>query len=72
MAGLYGKGHLGVRFFRGSMCVEGMGCKRRWVRWVLRGTGTAPGHPGVSRKYVLAISAGSLFPNGTTRIVKVN
>ncbi len=46
--GVYGKGHLGVRFLRGSMCAEGMGCERRWVRWVLRGTGTASGHPGVS------------------------
>ncbi len=27
------------------MCAEGMGCGRRWVRWVLRGTGTASGHP---------------------------
>ncbi len=23
------------------MCAEGMGCGRRWVIWVLRGTGTA-------------------------------
>ncbi len=60
MVGLYGKGHLGVRFLRGSMCAEGMGCKRRWVRWVLRG------------KYVLTISAGSLFQNGAARIVKAN
>ncbi len=34
----------------GSMCVEGMGWERRWVRWVLWGTGTASGHPGVSWK----------------------
>ncbi len=45
MARVYEKGHLGVRFLRGSMCGEGMGCARRWVRWVLRGTGTASGHP---------------------------
>ncbi len=37
---------LGCEFLRGSMCAEGMGCGRRWVRWVLRGTGTASGHPG--------------------------
>ncbi len=30
---------IGVRFLRGSMCAEGMGCERRWVRWALRGTG---------------------------------
>ncbi len=46
--GVYGKGHLGGSFSRGSMCTEGMGCERRWVRWVLRGTETASGHPGVS------------------------
>ncbi len=72
MAGVYGKSNLGVTFLRGPMCAEGMGCKRRWVRWVLWGTGTAPGHPGVSRKYVLTISAGSLFQNGAARIVKAN
>ncbi len=47
VVGVYGKGHLGV-FLRGTMCPEGVGCKRRWVRWVLRGTRTASGHPGVS------------------------
>ncbi len=41
---------LGCEFLRGSMCAEGMGRGRRWVRWVLRGTGTASGHPGVPRK----------------------
>ncbi len=41
------EGSLGCKFLRGSMCVEGMGCGMRWVRWVLRGTGTAGGHPGV-------------------------
>ncbi len=44
---VYVKGHLGVRFLLGCMCAEGMGCGRRWVIWVLRGTGTASGHPGV-------------------------
>ncbi len=44
---VYGEGHKGVNFLRGWMCAEGMGCGRRWVRWVLRGTGTASGHPGV-------------------------
>ncbi len=38
------KGSFG--FLRGSMCAEEMG--RRWVICVLRGTGTAIGHPGVS------------------------
>ncbi len=48
--GAYEKGHLGASFLRGSMCAEAMGCERRWVRLVLRGTGTASGHPRVSRK----------------------
>ncbi len=38
---------LGCEFLRGSMCADGMGCGRTWVRWVLRGTGTASGRPGV-------------------------
>ncbi len=41
------EGSLGCELLRGSMCAEGMGCGRRWARWVLRGTGTASGHPGV-------------------------
>ncbi len=41
------EGSLGCEFLRGWMCAKGMGCGRRWVRWVLRGTGTASGHPGV-------------------------
>ncbi len=41
------EGSLGFEFMLGWMCAEGMGCGRRWVRWVLRGTGTASGHPGV-------------------------
>ncbi len=44
---VHGKGHLGVSFLRGSMFAEGMGCERRWVRWVLRGTETASRHSGV-------------------------
>ncbi len=32
VAGVYGKGHVGVSFLRGSMCAEGVGCERRWVR----------------------------------------
>ncbi len=48
--GVYGKGNLGVSFLRGSMCAEGMGCKKRWVRWVLRGIETVSEHPGVSWK----------------------
>ncbi len=38
---------LGCEFLRGPMCAEEIGCGKRWVRWVLRGTGTAFGHPGV-------------------------
>ncbi len=46
--GFEGEGHLGMSFFfRGSMYAEGMGCGKRWVIWVLRGTGTASGRPGV-------------------------
>ncbi len=45
--GVYGKGHVGVSFLRGSMCGEGMGCERTWVKWVLQVTGTANGHPEV-------------------------
>ncbi len=41
------EGSLGCEYLRGWMCAEGMGCGRRWVRWVLPGTGTASGHPGV-------------------------
>ncbi len=44
------EGSLGCEFLLGLMCAEGMGCGRRWVRWVLRGTGTASGHPGVPWK----------------------
>ncbi len=36
-----GKGHLSVSYLRGSLCAEGMGSGMRWVRLVLRGTGTA-------------------------------
>ncbi len=35
----------GCVFLRRSMCAEGMGCERRLVRWVHRGTGAASGHP---------------------------
>ncbi len=35
------------RLGSGSMCAMGMGCKRSWVIWVLRGTGAATGHPGL-------------------------
>ncbi len=48
MVEVYGKVHLGESFLRGSMCVEGMGCVRKWVIWVFQGTGTASGHSGVS------------------------
>ncbi len=41
------EGSLGCEFLHGSMCAEGMGCGRRWAKWVLRRTGTASGHPGV-------------------------
>ncbi len=45
VVGVYGKDHFGVSFLRRSMCAKGMGCAWRWVRWVLRGTGTAGEHP---------------------------
>ncbi len=48
VVGLCGKGNLGESILRGSTCTKGMGCERRWVRWVLRGTGTVSGYPGVS------------------------
>ncbi len=49
VVGVYIKGHLGMNFFlRRPMCAEGMGCGRRWVRWVLWGTVAVSGHPGVS------------------------
>ncbi len=38
------EGSLECEFLRVSICAEGIGCGRRWV---LRGTGTASGHPGV-------------------------
>ncbi len=40
------EGSLGCEFLRGSMCAEGMGCVRGWVRWELRGAVTASGHLG--------------------------
>ncbi len=46
--GVYGRGHLVVSLSRESMSAAGMGCERRFVRWVLRRIGTASGHPGVS------------------------
>ncbi len=45
--GAYWKG-LSGEFLSGSMCAEGMGCERRRVTWVLRGTGAVSGHSGVS------------------------
>ncbi len=54
-----------VSFFRGSMCAERNICVRNWVRWVLQGTGTASGHPGVPWKisprmcWVSQMAAGS-------------
>ncbi len=39
------EGSLGCAFLRLLMYAEGMGCGRRWVRWVLRGIGTASEHP---------------------------
>ncbi len=48
VVGVCEKSHLGMGFLRGSMCAEGLGCEWRWVRWELRGTGTASGHPRVS------------------------
>ncbi len=48
VVGVYGKDHFDVGFLRRSMCAEGMCCAWRWVRWVLRGTGTASGHPSIA------------------------
>ncbi len=48
VVGVYGKGNLGVSFLRGSICAEGMGCGKGWAVWVLQGTGTDIGRPGVS------------------------
>ncbi len=42
-----GKGYVSASFLIGSMCTEGIGCRRR-VLWVLQGTGTASWRPGVS------------------------
>ncbi len=72
MAGLYGKGHLGVSFLRG----------RRVLReWVVGGGGLDGyfGEQGLPvniqeclEEDALTISADSLFQNGTARIVKAN
>ncbi len=48
VVGVYGKDQFGVSFLRRSMCAEEMGCALRWVRWVLRGTGTASVHPSIA------------------------
>ncbi len=43
----YVKRVIWVTFLSVSICTERMGCGRRWVRWVLRGTGAASGRRGV-------------------------
>ncbi len=43
LARVSGRSHLGVSCLRGSMCAEGMGCERRWVKWVLREQGLPVG-----------------------------
>ncbi len=54
------EGSFGCAFFlRRSMCAEGMGCERRWVRRDFT-------------EGALTISAGGLFQNETARIVKAN
>ncbi len=61
---------MGVIFLREPMCAEGMGCGRRWVRWVLRGTGIGS----VLKDFTedaLTISAGSLFQNGKANNISV-
>ncbi len=55
--GVCGKGSFGVRSLSGPMCAEGMGGGKRWVLWVLRGTGTASWRSGrcvnyLSRQFV--------------------
>ncbi len=57
------EGSLGCEFLRGSICAEGMGCGRRWVKWVLRGTGTASGHPGPELVWVCCAG---VFDTGVT------
>ncbi len=50
------------------MCAERMGCGKRWVIWILRGTGTASGRPGVSR--LLKVNCeGELATAGTTSLL---
>ncbi len=39
-----------VFFLSGSLCTDIKGCGRKWVIWVLKGTGTAIWRPGVSWK----------------------
>ncbi len=46
---VYGKGHQGVSFCVGRCVLREWDCGR-WVRWVLRGTVTTSGHPGVPWK----------------------
>ncbi len=46
MVGVCGNGHLGVIFSLESMCAEGLGCGRRCVKCVLRGSGTVTRRPG--------------------------
>ncbi len=43
------------------MCAEGMDCGRKWVIWVLQGTGLPVG------LQECLISVGRLFQNGTAR-----
>ncbi len=70
MVGVCGKGHLSVRFLRGSMCAEEMGCGRRWVIWVLRGTWPSRSVLNNFTESALTISAGSLLQHGTAKIMK--
>ncbi len=74
MAGVYGEGHLGVSFLRGSMCT------REWVVGEEVGKMGASGNRDcqwTSRSVLkdfteeaLIIAAGDLFQNGKAQIVK--
>ncbi len=52
-------------FLGGVKCAEEMGCGRRWVIWVLQGTGNARSVMKDFTVDVLTIPAGILFQNGT-------
>ncbi len=70
--GVFGKVHFGV-FLRGSVCAEGMACGKRWVIWVLQGTGTVSWRrkclEGFHRGFADYLSR-QFVPKSDTRMVK--